>query len=104
MESRALRPCAFSTFTAFTGYLMSPRVLIVLTASIASTAMGANTSSSLEGSVPWRAFVTNATHLPMILLDMLVFAALISASFPSASTLMLSWSCMYLTASRHARR
>lgn len=50
-DSRALFPCAFKTLTAFTGYFISPRKLIVFTASIASTAIGANKSSSLERNV-----------------------------------------------------
>jgi hypothetical protein len=44
------------------------------------------------------------THLLMILLAMVVFATLMSAGRPSASTETESWSCMNLTASRHARR
>lgn len=44
------------------------------------------------------------THLPMTLLDMLVFAMLTRLSFARASTFTLSWASMKRTASLHASR
>ena len=43
--------------------------------------------------------LTRKGYDPMILLDMLVFAALMMHSFPNSSTLMVKCSWMYLQAS-----
>lgn len=70
---------------------MSPRKLIVLTDNMASTAIGANKSSSLHtGQDVKIRDRCKFTHFPMILLDIVVFATLINASLPRESTFMLS--------------
>ena len=48
--------------------------------------------------------VKRGAHLPMILLDILVLAALTKASLPNASIFTLNCSCMNLQASLHASR
>lgn len=86
MDSKELFPCAFSTFTALTGYLVSFRLFVDLTDCIASTTIFAKKSESD----------------PIILLDIDVLAILMRDSLPSCSTFTLMLSFMYLTASRSA--
>ena len=81
-----LLPWALRMLTALTGYLVSFRLLVDLTACIASTTMSAKKSESA----------------PMILLDMDVLAMLMRDSRPRSSTLMLTFSFKYLIASRRA--
>lgn len=106
MDSLALLPWAFKMLTALTGYFVSPLTFVDLTAIIASTAMGAKISSSLERKSQLGTIeeLIDVAHFPMILLDMLVLAALIKASLPKISTLTLSCSCINLQASLQARR
>ena len=87
-DSVELFPWALRTLTAFTGYLVSLRLLVDLTDCMAST-------TRLE---------KNSESEPMILLDMEVFAILMSDSLPKFSTLVLIFSFMYFTASRSASR
>jgi len=88
VDSRALLPWALRTLTALTGYLVSLRLLVDLTDCMASTTM----------------FEKKSESEPMILLDIEVFAMLMSDSLPRFSTFVLIFSFMYLTASRSASR
>lgn len=101
--------------TALTGYLVSPRVLVDLTAKIASTARLAKNLESLYiiytsiYTVSWTyppppLYISIYTYDPIILELMEVLAALIRHSLPRVSTLVAISLAIKRQASLEAKR
>lgn len=96
--------------TALTGYLVSPRMLVVLTAKMDSTAKFAKKSESLVHFHPQKTYESRVTsrpfslvtYDPMILELMEVLAAFTKHSLPKVSTLIAISLAMNLHASLEA--